>query len=129
MSFINQFHTPPHPSQAPFLLRPMRLRPLVAKIRKAARGKRRWVGLAIPKQLASREELEAALGEIAVLGDDWRLYDFVEQNAILRLPLAVYIEARPILEAGVDGITSVTASGKIRLVRNRLGIERPPRKR
>ena len=107
----------------------MRLRPLVAKIRKAARGKRRWVGLSIPKEMASREELEAALGNIAVLGDDWRLYDFVEQNAILRLPLEVYIEARPILEQGVDGITSVTASGKIRLVRDRLGIERPLRKR
>ncbi len=107
----------------------MRLRPLVAKIRKAARGKHRWVGLSIPKEIASREELEAVLCEIAVLGDDWRLYDFVDVNAILRLPLAVYIEARPILEAGVDGITSVTASGKIRLVRERLGIKRPPRRR
>lgn len=107
----------------------MRLRLPVAKIRKAARGKRRWVGLSIPDEFASRAELEAALSEISVLGDDWRLYDFVDGNAILRLPLKTYIEARPTLEEGVNGIHSVTASGKIRLVRERMGIVRPSRHR
>lgn len=110
----------------------------MAKIRKAARGKRRWVGLTVPESFEGRDEFEAALGEIELLGDDWRLYDFKGGQAILRLPLEVYHEVKPTLEAGIEisggvgdggSIRSVTASGKIRLVRERMGIVRPPRKR
>ena len=100
----------------------------MAKIRKAARGKRRWVGLSIPEKFEGRDELEAALGELDLLGDDWRLYDFKDGQAILRLPLEVYHEVKSTLVDGVGGIRSVTASGKIRLVRERMGIVRPPRK-
>ena len=79
--------------------------------------------------MSTREELEDILGGIKSLGEEWRLYDFVNGQAIVRLPLSVYKVSRSTLESGVNGVRSLTASGKIRLVRERLGIEPPPRRR
>jgi hypothetical protein len=101
----------------------------VAKLRKAARGKRRWVGLNVVESIQSREELEAIISEIACLSDNYRLYDFHQGKAIIRLPLEVYNSARLILQEGIQGIESVTSSGKIKLVRERMGIEVKRRKR
>ena len=107
----------------------MHLRVPVAKIRKAARGKRRWVGLNVSESIKSREELESILSEIDCLGEDYRLYDFKKNKAIIRISLDEYHNARIILEGGVSGLNSITSSGKIRLVRQRLGIEVKNRKR
>ena len=101
----------------------------MAKLRKSARGKRRWVGLDIVDSIQSREELEAILSQIICLGDNFRLYDFNQGKAIIRIPLEVYNSARPILQEGTQGIVSVTSSGKIKLVRVRMGLEVKRRKR
>jgi hypothetical protein len=101
----------------------------VAKLRKAARGKRRWVGLDVVESIQSREELEEVISNIGCLNDNFRLYDFNQGKAIIRIPLDDYNNARSILQEGVQGIKSVTSSGKIKLVRERLGLEVKRRKR
>ncbi len=101
----------------------------MAKIRKAARGKRRWVGLSVDDSITNREELESIISQIKCLGGDCRLYDYNNQKAIIRLSLKQYEIARTILEGGVSGLNSITSSGKIRLVRERLGLEKRKWKR
>jgi len=103
----------------------------MAKVRKAARGKHRWVGLEFESESLSRDEvgekLKVMLGLI-----NFRLYDCKSQSdstiAIIKVPLPNYALAREaILNAA--GVESLTSSGKIRLVRERLGLPRPVRKR
>ena len=101
----------------------------MAKLRKTARGKRRWVGLNVVESIQSRDDLEEILSNISCLGDDFRLYDFNQGKAIIRIPLENYNSARPILQEGIQGIVSTTSSGKIKLVRERLGLEVKRRKR
>ena len=52
----------------------------MAKIRKAARGKRRWVGLSVDDSITNREELESIISQIKCLGGDCRLYDYNKQG-------------------------------------------------
>ena len=53
--------------------------------------------------------------------------------AIVRAPLSVIVELRDLLEAEAAletwGVQSLTTSGKIRLVRERLGLPKPKRHR
>ena len=99
----------------------------MAKVRKAARGKRRWVGLGVSEDIVKRGVLESIISDIECLGKEFRLYDFNNQKVIIRLPLSQYYIARPILEEGIMGINSITSSGKIKLVRERLGLEKSKR--
>ena len=99
------------------------------RLRKAARGKRRWLGLEVDSVFSTRDDLQEVLERIPALGEDWRLYDFKDNSAIVRVRLEHYADARAVLEPGFEGLRCVTASGKIRLVRQRLGIDRPPRRR
>jgi hypothetical protein len=55
------------------------------------------------------------------------LYDLVDEKAIIRVKLQDYPSSREVLEK--LGLKTNTASGKIKLVRERLGIQKPPRKR
>ena len=107
---------------------PRRVRAM-PRLRKAARGKRRWLGLEVDTRLDTRDDLQAVLKRIPALGEEWSLYDFKDNYAIVRVRLEHYADARSVLESGFEGIRCVTASGKIKLVRERLGIIRPPRRR
>lgn len=101
----------------------------VARLSKAKRGKRRWVGLSIPDSISTRADLRKALSHSELFGDDWKLADFSQGKAIVRISLSAYNTQKEELMRGFDGIKSLTASGKIRLVRERLGLEKPPRRK
>lgn len=94
---------------------------MAKKLTKALRGKRRWIGCET-SGFTSRSGLEAHLAELPV-----RLYDMVPDKCILRVSHDDYESVRDSLSEGK--VVSVTSSGKIRLVRERLEIDRPPRKR
>ncbi|HIB23400.1 MAG: hypothetical protein CXX81_18615 [Methanobacteriota archaeon] len=107
----------------------MHLRSGVAKLRKAARGKHRWVGLTVDESVTNREELEKLLSQSDVLSGGCKLFDFIDGKAIIRIPLESYEEAKSILKDGFNGLISQTSSGKIRLVRDRMGIKVSRKKR
>ena len=98
----------------------------MAKVSKANRGKNRWIGLRINQIPISRTILEDNLGKI--MGNiNWKLFDLIDREmhtlAILRAPLEDSLEAKEKINSA-DGITTLTTSGKIRLVRQRLGINK-----
>jgi hypothetical protein len=100
---------------------------MAKRLTKALRAKRRWVGLSI-SGLDSRAEVEEHLKRIAPT-DEWRLMDFVKEQAILRILLKHDRDWRQVLSDPEAPIHSVTMSGKIRLVRERLGIPKPKQPR
>jgi hypothetical protein len=93
------------------------------KIRKAARGKHRWIGLALGK---SDSEIESVRSEIMeLLGYTYvKLYDFIidsgRKSCIIKVKLEKYPAVRERFKNYEGSIISVTSSGKIRLVRLRL---------
>ena len=98
----------------------------MAKVSKANRGKNRWIGLHINQMPISRAILEDNLGKI--MGNiNWKLFDLIDHEmhtlAILRTPLEDSSEAKEKINS-TDGISTLTTSGKIRLVRQRLGINK-----
>ena len=101
----------------------------MVKLRKAARGKHRWVGLTVDESVTNREELEKILSQCEALKDGCKLFDFMDGKAIIRIPLESYEEAKSILKDGFNGMISQTSSGKIRLVRERMGIKISRKKR
>lgn len=101
----------------------------MAKLRKAARGKHRWVGLTVDESVTNREELEKILSQGEDLKVGCKLFDFIDGKAIIRIPLESYEEAKSILKEGFNGLISQTSSGKIRLVRERMGIKVSRKKR
>ena len=94
---------------------------MARKITKALRGKHRWIGCVIDG-FNSRSELEHYLGDFPV-----KLFDHIENKCVLRVALGDYEEMRSSFETG--RVISSTSSGKIRLVRERMGIVKKPRKR
>jgi hypothetical protein len=98
---------------------------------KAKRGKHRWIGLSVDESLDERESLNAFLESALELSRAWRLYDLQVTDDGLRAIIRVRLEDYPsALEAFSEGkVVSLTASGKIRLVRERLGLQRPARRR
>ena len=107
----------------------MHLRGGVVKLRKAARGKHRWVGLTVDKSVSTREEFEKIISQSDVLSGVCKLFDFIDSKAIIRIPLESYDDAKSILKDGFKGLISQTSSGKIRLVRERMGIKVSRKKR
>ena len=91
---------------------------MAKRLTKALRDKRRWIGLNVTN-CESRTELESKIEEIAPV-DEWRLMDFSDGKAILRISLKDQSEWRKVLDRPNQSIHSVTMSGKIRLVRERL---------
>ena len=102
----------------------------MARLSKAKRDKRRWVGLRL-ERAPDRESLESEIRDLLV-DSDLRLYDLQKDGqcsvAIIRVPLPDLPQFRMIVDA-CDWIETLTTSGKIRLVRERLGIPKPPRRR
>ena len=98
----------------------------MAKVSKANRGKNRWIGLHIDQIPISRPILEDNIGKI--MGNiNWKLFDLIDHEmhtlAILRTPLEDCSEAKEKINS-TDGISTLTTSGKITLVRQRLGINK-----
>jgi len=76
----------------------------------------------VAEGFSDRSELEEFLSSIQV-----KLYDFEEGKCVLMVRLEDYVEVKDLLSEG--RIRSVTSSGKIRLVRERMKFSRKPRKR
>ena len=102
----------------------------MARQSKASRGKFRWLGLRINHGELSRGSTSKIIAEN--LPDiDFKLFDSLSSEldtlAVIRLKLENNDYAREKL-ASNPMINTLTSSGKIRLVRQRLGLTRPPRK-
>ena len=107
-----------------------------AKLSRAKRPKRRWIGLSIHPSITSRTSLESRLNKIRdqfdraiKLFDFFRTEDELSSNlAIVCIDLEHYQPFLKYLEDQEESqITSITTSGKIRLVRERLGLDKPKR--
>lgn len=94
---------------------------MAKKLSKALRGKRRWIGCNC-EGFGSRNDLEKHIEDLPV-----KLYDFENEKCILVVSLDNYEETKSKLTSG--RVISQTSSGKIRLVRDRMGFTRKPRKR
>ena len=118
-----------------------------AKVSKAKRPKRRWIGITVPSTIQLRDDLQSAL-EVSDLSTlKIRLYDFhqaqsdvarhachqsqIEKDvgfAIICVPLSDYEFAREFFSSESNTMfRSISSSGKIRLVRERMGLSKPPR--
>lgn len=110
----------------------------MARPTKAHRPKRRWIGVELGPRFTNRADIERALA--GLFSAKVRLMDAVPAAkregevglAILGVTLAVAPSVRSVLEEATTwsehGLRGVTTSGKIRLVRERLGLPRPPRR-
>jgi len=89
--------------------------------KKAARGKHRWIAIQVNKSV-QRDSLKKLLGE-SLDGIEWKLFDSEKQSkrtiAIIKITLSDYHHAVAILNK-ISGFQTITSSGKIRLVRERL---------
>lgn len=118
-----------------------------AKVSKAKRPKRRWIGITVPSTIQSRDDLQSEL-EVSDLSTlKIRLYDFhqaqsdvarhaclhsqIEKDvgfAIICVPLSDYEAARAFFSSESNTMfRTISSSGKIRLVRERMGLSKPPR--
>ena len=116
---------------------------MAAKLSKAKRPKRRWIGFSFPSLIQSRSDLEALLARIFTEKLHFRLYDayffgshVVAQSCelqqiseevgfgIVSVNLDDYKMFRDRFEEneGKPNLVSLSSSGKIRLVRQRMGL-------
>jgi len=98
----------------------------MAGLGKAARGKRRWIGLRIPSGATSRASCEGLL-EAVLEGLRWRMYDHNSgpdgsATVIVRVPLSDCESATSRINSE-EGWHTLTRSGKIRLVRKRIELD------
>ena len=95
------------------------------KVNKSARGKHRWIGFQLDVEEYSRHKCEVFFSEIFT-NISWRLFDFKNidsvYNGILKVPLESYIDAKEIIN-NQDEATTITSSGKIKLVRERMNLK------
>lgn len=94
---------------------------MAKKLTKALRGKRRWIGCEVGS-FEDRSELSEYVSEYPL-----KLYDFEDGKCIFMVRLEDYESIKEKLSN--SRIKSVTSSGKIRLVRERMDFSRKPRKR
>ena len=94
---------------------------MAKRVTKALRGKRRWSGFRFTG-FENRNQLSEHLAVI-----DARLFDMEGDLAIVCVRLENYPAAREYLAE--DPFESLSSSGKISCVRERLGLPRPKRKR
>ena len=91
------------------------------KPKKAARGKHRWIAILVDKSI-QRDSFNKLLGQ-SLEGLEWQLFDMEKQSkrtfAILKTTLSDYQEALATLNE-ISGFETLTSSGKIRLVRERV---------
>ena len=116
-----------------------------AKVSKAKRPKRRWIGLAIPPNVHSKDELKVEIRMSELSEYKIRIYDFhppksniavsvCEQHrvsnelgiAVICVLHADYTNIREFFESHENqNFISLSSSGKVRLVRERLGLPKP----
>ena len=122
---------------------------MAAKLSKAKRPKRRWIGFSFPSPIRSRNELEALFKQLLPDAIYFRLYDAhfsgseVVVNScelqsiegdiglgILCVNLVDYEVVRQCFSSSSSGLNlhSLSSSGKIRLVRQRLSLPKPTKK-
>ena len=94
---------------------------MAKRLTKALRGKRRWIGFRFTG-FERRDQLSEHLA-----GIDARLFDMEGDLAIVCVRLENYPASRKHLSEGP--FESLSSSGKISCVRERLGLPRPKRKR
>ena len=94
---------------------------MAKRLTKALRGKRRWIGFRFTG-FENRNQLSEHLAVI-----DARLFDMEGDLAIVCVRLENYPSAREYLSGAP--FESLSSSGKISCVRERLGLPRPKRKR
>ena len=87
---------------------------------KALRGKRRWIGIKV-NGFDSRDALKKAIENIAP-SSEWKLTLFEDDKAIVKVRLDDLDAWRNNLQGSNSKIQSVTTSGKIRLVKQRMGL-------
>jgi hypothetical protein len=128
---------------------------MAKRLTKALRGKRRWVGIECTSQFDSRSSLGGHLSSLFQSIEQsitFRLMEFYPAESevakdtvtalegsdargfgILEIPHPAYQEVRLLIESehslSDHGVRSLTSSGKIRLVRERLHLPRPDRNR
>ena len=104
---------------------------------KAKRGKRRWVGVEFSDSSLSREEA-LKIAKKYVQTERVRLFDLQEKQDGTSMIGIIEIKHEDLAVAKLNfseqkwdelGIKSLTMSGKISLVRERLDIQKPVRKR
>ena len=97
----------------------------MANVNKAARGKHRWIGFQTSENEFSRAKCEDILSSI-LPNVNWRLFDLKVVNGvckgILKIPLEEY-DFTLIAINNEDSLETLTSSGKIRLVRERLALK------
>ena len=102
----------------------------MARQSKASRGKFRWLGLRINKGQLSRNSATAIIQQILV-EINFRMFDCLDVDShtlvIIRVNLKDIDLARERFGLNTE-IESLTTSGKIRLVRDRMGLSKPVRK-
>tara|TARA_B100001175_G_scaffold293348_1_gene279783 strand:+ start:840 stop:1262 length:423 start_codon:yes stop_codon:yes gene_type:complete len=122
---------------------------MAAKLSKAKRPKRRWIGFSFPSSICSRSEIEGQIQQLFPADIHFRLYDAhfhgsdvakascehqsIKDNiglGIMCVNLVDYDAVREVFStSSTDGrIHSLSSSGKIRLVRQRLGLPKPKKK-
>lgn len=128
---------------------------MAKRLTKALREKRRWIGVLVHPRHQDREAVEHVVQNMSQMMEakpSLRLMDFSSQQerpmlaeqtdlanqhgegglAIVRAPLKAMPQLRNLLQdknaLETLGIMSLTTSGKIRLVRQRLGLPKPKRK-
>ena len=80
-----------------------------------------------PKSFEAVQRIIDNFDNVVIDADAIKLYDFSDDKCILSVRLEDYQTVRETLQDG--RVISITSSGKIRLVRQRLEIEKKPRKR
>tara|TARA_B100001248_G_scaffold85879_1_gene62618 strand:- start:1487 stop:1780 length:294 start_codon:yes stop_codon:yes gene_type:complete len=91
------------------------------KGKKAARGKHRWIAIQVNKSI-QRDSMKKLLGE-KLEGLEWKLFDSEKKAnrtfSVIKITLSDYRQALTKLNE-TSGFETITSSGKIRLVRERL---------
>ena len=102
----------------------------MARQSKASRGKFRWLGLRINKGQLSRNSATAIIQQI-LAEINFRMFDCLDVDShtlvIIRVNLKDIDLARERFGLNTE-IESLTTSGKIRLVRDRMSLSKPVRK-
>tara|TARA_Y100000768_G_scaffold204016_1_gene153621 strand:+ start:197 stop:589 length:393 start_codon:yes stop_codon:yes gene_type:complete len=130
---------------------------MAKRLSKALRGKRRWFGIAFDSRFVTRLDLQKNLDLISqelAFSKNLRLMDFFNSNheqnlkieidnfedfnfrpfglAIVEVPLEYSVKFRELVSTDSReelGLISLTSSGKISLVRQRLNLPKPKRRK
>jgi hypothetical protein len=108
---------------------------MAKRLTKALRGKRRWFGIHVDGQFSTRNQLTNHLN---MLSSKWELtkplrlmdFDFSSARELSLAIIEVKLQDSKLLRTNIEdensiknfGIKSITTSGKIRLVRDRLNL-------